>query len=106
MVRLTLRNLKFCLNFSSCLFFKFFFLQYRVDEERIVKNIQHEIPWGLISPEAQNINKQTLVQVVEGLSADRIDMSVVRDEFTPASFSLSGWLGGWVSVFKITKKGI
>ncbi len=78
----------------------FIFHQYRVDEERIVKNIQHEIPWGLKSQEAQNTNKQPLVQVIEGLSADRIDMSVVRDEFTPAAFSLSGWFGGWVSEFK------
>lgn len=42
-------------------------------------------------------NKKTLIQVVEGLSADRIDMSIIRDEFTPAAFSLSGWLGGWVA---------
>lgn len=78
----------------------FIFHQYRVDEERIVKNIQHEIPWGLKSQEAQKTNKQPLVQVIEGLSADRIDMSIVRDEFTPAAFSLSGWFGGWVSQFK------
>ncbi len=71
----------------------------RVDEERVVKNIQHEIPWGLRSQETPNISKQKLVQVIEGLGADRIDMSVVRDEFTPANFSLSGWLGGWVDYF-------
>nr|SVE86142.1 EOG090X06SH [Daphnia similis]SVE87397.1 EOG090X06SH [Daphnia similis] len=68
----------------------------RVDEERIVKNIQHEIPWGLKSQETSNATKQTLVQVIEGLTADRLDMAVVRDEFTPAAFTLSGWLGGWV----------
>ncbi|KAK4012107.1 hypothetical protein OUZ56_021204 [Daphnia magna] len=75
-----------------------------VDEERIVKNIQHEIPWGLKSQETSNATKQTLVQVIEGLTADRLDMAVVRDEFTPAAFSLSGWLGGWVSGVQL--KGI
>lgn len=68
----------------------------RVDEERTVKDIQHEISWGLKSQETSNVTKQTLVQVIEGLTADRLDMAVVRDEFTPAAFSLSGWLGGWV----------
>jgi len=38
------------------------------------------------------------VQVIDGLNADRIDMSTIRNEFTPAAFSLSGWLGGWVSL--------
>nr|CAG4641697.1 EOG090X06CC [Eurycercus lamellatus] len=38
-----------------------------------------------------------MVQVIEGLNADRIDMSTVRNEFTPAAFSLSGWLGGWMA---------
>lgn len=65
-----------------------------------MKNIQHEIPWGLRSQETPTNSKtqrQALVQVVEGLSADRIDMSVVRDEFTPVTFSLSSWFGGWIA---------
>lgn len=50
--------------------------------------------WHLKSPEKSSNN---LVQVIDGLNADRLDMSVVRDEFTPASFSLSAWLGSWVA---------
>lgn len=74
----------------------------RVDEERIVKNIQHEIPWVLMSTEKSSTavrggGKTAMVQVVDGLNADRIDMSIIRDEFTPAAFSLSGWLGGWMA---------
>lgn len=70
----------------------------RVDEERIVRNIQHEIPWGLRSQETtSSSNKKGFVKIIDGLSADRVDMSIVRDEFTPAAFSLSGWLGGWVA---------
>lgn len=61
-----------------------------------MKNIQHEIPWCLRSTES-TAGKKAVVQIIEGLSADRIDMSVVRDEFTPAAFSLSGWLGGWLA---------
>ena len=38
-----------------------------------------------------------MVQVIDGLNADRIDMATIRNEFTPAAFSLSGWLGGWVA---------
>lgn len=67
-----------------------------MDEKRVVRKIKHEIPWSLKSQEASPGSKQ-VIQVIEGLSADRIDMSVVRDEFTPAAFSFSGWLGGWVA---------
>lgn len=72
-------------------------LKYRMDEKRTVRNIKHEIPWTLKSQETVSGSKKAVVQVVEGLSADRIDMSVVRDEFIPAAFSFSGWLGGWVA---------
>ncbi|XP_057380032.1 mitochondrial E3 ubiquitin protein ligase 1-like [Daphnia carinata] len=87
-----------------------------VHEERIVKNFQHEVPWGLKSQEISNppvfllnvkianATKQTVVQVIEGLTADRLDIAVVRNEFTPAAFSPSGWLGGWVSGVQL--KGI
>lgn len=65
-----------------------------MEEERVVKNIQHEIPWCL-KPEETG-SKQT-VQIMDGLSADHLDMTVIRDEFTPATLSLSAWLGGWVA---------
>ena len=65
-------------------------LEYRMDEKRTVRNIKHEIPWTLKSQETVSGSKKAVVQVVEGLSADRIDMSVVRDEFIPAAFSFSG----------------
>lgn len=76
----------------------------RIEEARVVKDIQHEIPWVLVSTDS-NMSSSLInsskpapnVQVVDGLNADRIDMSTIRNEFTPAAFSLSGWLGGWVS---------
>jgi len=65
-----------------------------VEEERVVKNIQHEIPWRLKPEETRS--KQT-VQIIDGLSADHLDMTVVRDEFTPAPLSFSAWVGGWLA---------
>jgi len=65
-----------------------------VEEERVVKNVQHEVPWRLRPEETRS--KQS-VQISDGLSADHLDMTVVRDEFTPAPLSFSAWLGGWVA---------
>ena len=71
-----------------------FFLFLRVEEERVVKNVQHEIQWCL-KPEETRVKRA--IQIVDGLNADRLDMATVKDEFTPASLSLSAWLGGWVA---------
>ena len=71
-----------------------------MEDERIVKNIQHEILWCLRSAESTSTGRKPIIQIVEGLNADRIDMSIVRDEFTPAAFSFSGWLGGWLAGFQ------
>ena len=68
---------------------------YRIDQERIVKRNQHEVPWALIPQEAGS--KKTMVQIIDGLGADSVDLPVIRDEFIPAPFSLSTWLGGWVA---------
>ena len=38
-----------------------------------------------------------MVQIIDGLGADSVDLPVIRDEFVPAPFSLSTWLGGWVA---------
>ena len=66
----------------------------RVDEKRIVKNVQQEVPWGLTSESMKN---GTVVHVIDGLSADRLDMPTIRDQFIPAPFSLSSWCEGWIA---------
>lgn len=63
-----------------------------IDENRLIKSVQHEVPWKLKGQDGD-----LAVQIVDGLSADRIDMPVIRDQFTPVPFSLSTWLGGFVA---------
>ena len=58
----------------------------------MIKSVQHEVPWKLKGQDGD-----LAVQIVDGLSADRIDMPVIRDQFTPVPFSLSTWLGGFVA---------
>ena len=64
-----------------------------VEQKKIVKNVQQEVPWGLTSKSMKN---GTVVRVIDGLSADRLDMQTVRDQFIPEPFSLSSWCVGWI----------